>query len=331
MGLESTLQRAWRGHGLLVWALWPLALCYGALVALRRAMYRTGLLRAEHPGVPVVVVGNVIAGGAGKTPVVMALVQHLQAQGWQPGVISRGYGRSSHDCRPVQTDSLPSDVGDEPLLIARHCGVPVMVAARRIDAARALMAQHPNTNILVCDDGLQHWALARDVEVCVFNDQGVGNGLLLPAGPLREPWPRAVDLVLHCGAVPRSLAPSFALQRQLADHALRKDGTHVPLADLRHTPVCAVAAIARPEDFFAMLRAQGLSLAQTCALPDHYDFDSYKNIADKGYTVICTEKDAAKLWQHCPQALAVPLQVNVDGAFFTALDALLQRTLSSSS
>lgn len=327
---HAAVQRAWRQRGPLAWALWPLSQLYGALGALRRGLYRSGLRRAQHAGVPTIVVGNVIAGGAGKTPVVMAVVRHLQAQGWHPGVISRGYGRSTHDCRSVLPDSPAHEVGDEPALIARSCAVPVVVAARRIDAARALWAQYPDTDVLVCDDGLQHWPLARDIDICVFNDQGVGNGFLLPAGPLREPWPRPVDLVVYSGtAPPHSSAPAFALQRQLADHAVRRDGTQVALHDLRQHPLLAVAAIARPDDFFAMLRARHLTLATTQALPDHFDFDSWKRPPDKGYTLICTEKDAAKLWRQHPDALAVPLQVQIPTGFFAALDALLQRRLSS--
>jgi tetraacyldisaccharide 4'-kinase len=306
------------------------------LVALRRALYHAGVLRAEHPGVPVIVVGNVVAGGAGKTPVVMAVVRHLRAQGRHPGVVSRGYGRSTQDCRLVHADSPASEAGDEPALMARACAVPVAVAARRIEAARLLMARYPETDVIVCDDGLQHLALARDIEICVFNDEGTGNGFLLPAGPLREPWPRAVDLVVHAGApVADCGAPAFALQRALADHALRADGTAVPLAQLRGQPLLAVAGIARPQDFFAMLQAQGLLLAQAQGLPDHSDFDSWKRPADKHYTLICTEKDAIKLWRHHPDALAVPLQVQIDGGFFAALDARLAtvhpRSLSSPS
>ena len=361
---HAAVQHAWRQRGPLAWALWPLSQLYGALGALRRWLYRSGLRRTQHAGVPTIVVGNVIAGGAGKTPVVMAVVRHLQAQGWRPGVISRGYGRSTHDCRAVLPDSPASEVGDEPALIARSCAVPVVVAARRMDAARALLAQHPDTDVLVCDDGLQHWPLARDIDICVFNDQGVGNGFLLPAGPLREPWPRPVDLVVystsapatpdgaaasgtapnatapglapnaaprpdHGAAPPHSSAPAFALQRQLANHAVRQDGTRVALHDLRQQPLLAVAAIARPDDFFAMLRARHLTLAATQALPDHFDFDSWKRPPDKGYTLICTEKDATKLWRHHPDALAVPLQVRIAAGFFAALDARLPRRLSS--
>ena len=319
------LQRAWQTRGPMAWALWPLSLLYGALTAARRGLYGAGILKSAHPGRPVIVVGNVIAGGAGKTPVTMALVQHLRARGLNPGVISRGHGRRTTDCRPVLPGSPARDVGDEPALIARHCpGTPVFVALRRLDAARALLAAHPDTGVIICDDGLQHLALRRDVEICVFNDQGVGNGWLLPAGPLREPWPRRVDCVLHSGALPpRTPAPAFALQRTLAPHAVTQDGQQVPLASLRGTPLHAVAAIARPEDFFAMLRAQGLDLAQTAVLPDHYDYDSWQRLPDKRQRLICTEKDAVKLWPRHPDALAVPLQLHIPPAFFRLLDERL--------
>ena len=327
----STLQRAWCRRGLLAWLLWPLSLLMGLAVALRRMLYQARVLRAQHPGVPVVVVGNVVAGGAGKTPVVMAVVRHLQAQGWHPGVVSRGYGRSTQDCRAVNADSPAHEVGDEPALIARHCAVPVAVAARRIDAAHLILAQHPETDVIVCDDGLQHLALARDIEICIFNDQGTGNGFLLPAGPLREPWPRPVDLVVHAGrAVADSGAPAFALQRSLADFALGADGQRIPLADLHSQPLLAVAGIARPQDFFAMLQAEGLQLAQTQGLPDHSNFDSWNRPTDKPYTLICTEKDAVKLWQYHPDALAVPLRAAIDAGFFIALDALLARARARS-
>ena len=322
------LQRIWQSRGVAAWALWPVSLLYGALVALRRKLFQAGLLASAHPGRPVIVVGNVIAGGAGKTPVVMALVRHLRARGLRVGVISRGYGRRTTDCRAVLPDSPAQDVGDEPALIARSlahpCPLPLFVASQRITAARALLAAHPDTEVIVCDDGLQHLALQRDVEICIFNDQGIGNGFLLPAGPLREPWPRVVDFVLHAGHAPLAgQAPSFAMQRELAPWAVRSDGTHVALADLRGQPLHAVAGVARPADFFAMLADQGLTLAQAEALPDHYDFDSWQRSSDKRQVLICTEKDAGKLWTKHPGALAVPLQVAIDPSFFAALDVRL--------
>jgi tetraacyldisaccharide 4'-kinase len=265
----------------------------------------------------VIVVGNVVAGGAGKTPVVIEIVRHLAAQGWQPGVVSRGYGRTDTgpDSAAIEvTATTPVDVsGDEPALIHQASGVPVFVASHRIDAALALLAAHPDTNVIVCDDGLQHLALQRDIEVCVFDQRGVGNGWLLPAGPLREPWPRKpgreVDFVLQ----------PPALQRQLAHYALRADGSRIDLADLIGSTLVAVAGIAQPEVFFTMLRAQGLALQETIALPDHYNFDSFSRNTLLGYTLICTQKDAAKLWPSHPQALAVPLLVDLPADFFPVL------------
>ncbi len=332
--LQRILLRAWTRRGLLAWLLWPLSLLFGTLVALRQGLYQIGFLKIQRAPALVIVVGNVVAGGAGKTPVVMALVEHLRSRGLHPGVISRGHGRRSRDCREVHAHSLVSDVGDEPALIKRATAVPVFVAARRIDAARALLAQHPGTNVIVSDDGLQHHALCRDVEVCVFDDRGVGNGFLLPAGPLREPWPRRFRqgrpgpvpsaLVLHTGSHPAFAG--FTARRALARHALRADGTRLTLEALAQTggkPLLALAAIAQPDAFFAMLRAQGLTLAHTLALPDHYDFDSWLRPSDKDYELICTEKDAIKLWQIHPDALAVALEFSPEPGFLAALDSLL--------
>jgi tetraacyldisaccharide 4'-kinase len=315
------LQRAWLQRGTLARLLWPLSLLYGALAAIRRALYRLGILRTERVGVPVIVVGNVIAGGSGKTPVVMAIVRYLQVRGWKVGVVSRGYGRATDDCRAVQDDSDPREVGDEPALIRRSTAVPVFVARRRAEAARALLALHPDTQLIVSDDGLQHLALARDIEICVFDDRGTGNGWLLPAGPLREHWPRRCDLVIHTGT--RPAFAGFTARRALADHALRLDGTPVPLASLAGRALVAVAAIAKPEAFFQMLRERALIPQQCIALPDHHDFSDWTPPPGSGYTLICTEKDAVKLWRRAPDALALPLVFEPEPAFFSALDAKL--------
>lgn len=317
----ASLQQAWLQRGPLAWALWPLSLLYGALTALRRAFYRFGWLRTGRARVPVVVVGNVITGGSGKTPVVMAIVRHLQDRGLAAGVVSRGYGRSTDDCREVGDQSDPAQVGDEPALIRASTGAPVFVARRRIEAARALLAHYPATRVIVSDDGLQHLALARDVEICVFDDRGVGNGWLLPAGPLREHWPRHCDMVLHTGD--RPAFAGFSARRTLADHALARDGARVPLAALVGRRLAAVAAIAKPESFFQMLRAAGLRPEPCSALPDHDDFSQWRAPADATQTLLCTEKDAVKLWRRGIDALAVPLVFEPEAAFFTALDAKL--------
>ncbi|WP_295954264.1 tetraacyldisaccharide 4'-kinase [Rhodoferax sp.] len=325
--MEQTLLRIWQRRGWQAWLLWPLSLLYGVLAGVRRLLYRLHLKKSGRVSVPVIVVGNVVAGGSGKTPVVMALVQHWTARGVRVGVVSRGYGRNSTDCREVRPDSLPSEVGDEPALVQRSCKVPVFVASQRLQAAQALLAAYPGTQLIVCDDGLQHHALHRDLEICIFDDRGMGNGFLLPAGPLREAWPRAVDLVLHSGA-----NPAFAgwrAQRTLADHAVQADGTRIPLASLHHSALLAVAAIAQPAHFFSMLRSVGLALAETRALPDHYNFDSWTRMRNAGQTVICTEKDAVKLWLHQPDALAVPLVLAIDAGFWQALDQRVDPWLSS--
>jgi tetraacyldisaccharide 4'-kinase len=333
-GLQQALLQAWTGRSALAWALRPIAILYGVLVALRRWLYRLQWLPSQRLPVPVVVVGNVLAGGAGKTPTVIGVVAHLRAQGWQVGIVSRGYGRKGEAIQAVQADASPVEVGDEPLLLQRKTGVPVYVGRQRATAALALLQDHPQTQIIVCDDGMQHYGLYRDAEICVFDSRGTGNGWLLPAGPLREPWPpRALKpvgqsrenlLVLNTGP---NTVPGYPASRQLADHTVDVSGNVQPLTALNAPgapPVCAVAGIAQPEVFFAMLRAQGVVLHSTVALPDHYDFDSWSRNIHVGYTLICTEKDAAKLWQHAPQARAVPLVQTAPPDFYTALDRCLQ-------
>ena len=343
--LHRALPAAWQQRGWVARLLWPLSCLYAWIW---RKQQRRAAQHAHAPlSVPVLVIGNVIAGGAGKTPTCISVVQHFSRMGLRVGVLSRGYGRhpSAPACLSVNTATPAEHAGDEPLLIHRHTGVPVVVCAQRLQAARQLLHQHPDTQLLVCDDGLQHLALPRTGEICVMDERGIGNGWLLPAGPLREPWPRAVDLVLYTEAPPKPVgaglpamaapaehefpiagkpAPTtFTATRHLADHALRTDGTRVPLAELRGQPLTAVAGIARPEAFFTMLRAAGLTLADTIALPDHYDFNSWSRLPDKHQGLICTEKDALKLWRHEPNALAVPLVLDVPPAFFSALDERL--------
>lgn len=326
---QSTLRRVWLTRGVIAWLLRPVSLLYGLLVEIRCKLYQVGVLRTKHLPVPVVVVGNVLAGGTGKTPVVMALVAHLQALGWQVGVISRGYGRVTPGCREVTPTSDAREVGDEPALIRRRSQVPVFVAKSRAEAAQALLNTYPRTNILVSDDGLQHLSLARDIEIGVFDDRGVGNGWLLPAGPLREPWPRVFDLTLHTGA--RPAFAGFQGQRRLADYALCSDGSRLPLAGFIGQPIVALAAIAKPEAFFAMLRAQGLTLARVVALPDHHDFRAGERFGDEGGILFCTEKDAVKLWPFEPTALAVPLEFTAPPGFWQALDESLSEFTKSSS
>jgi tetraacyldisaccharide 4'-kinase len=341
--LKIGLQSAWYKRGLLSFLisalLWPLSQVYRFLAFAHRQLYRSGILKAHKVGVPVIVVGNIVAGGGGKTPTVIALVQHLRAQGIQAGVISRGYGRTSTECLEVKKDSKISDVGDEPagILIALNSGevsAPVFVANKRIDAATALLKTYPNTQVIISDDGLQHHALQHDIAITVFDDRGLGNGLLLPAGPLRElAVKESNSLVLHTGnqavKLTNTAAPQFIARRALASYALKSDGSKVKISELKgQKNLLALAGIANPEAFFDMLRGQGLNLVETLALPDHYNFNYTFNSAlgneYAGYTLICTEKDAVKLWLMQPEALAIPLEFAPEPAFFAAFDATLK-------
>ena len=322
------LPRVWLHRGPFACALLPVSVVYGALISLRRVAFATGLFKSQRVPALVIVVGNVVAGGAGKTPVTIAMVRHLKAQGFQVGVVSRGHGRHTQGTLAVAHNSRPLEVGDEPLLIHQATGVPVWVAKSRADAALGLLQANPQVQILICDDGLQHLALTRDIEICVMDERGVGNGWLLPAGPLREAWPRPIDGVLHTGPSISGERPDgeYGAPRQLADHALTSQGQRVALSSLSHRPVHAVAGLARPESFFDRLRQAGLQLASTTALPDHHDYTDWSAGADR--TWLCTEKDAAKLWTHEPNALAVPLVITPDPAFWAALDQRIRHLLA---
>ena len=289
-------------RGPLAIALLPLSWLFIALTALRRALYRSSLRRRERLDVPVIVVGNLIAGGAGKTPTTLALIELLRRNGWRPGVVSRGHGRSSTGIVRVDTDTPATRSGDEPLLLRLRGGAPVLVGEDRVAAARALREAHPEVDVLVCDDGLQHLRLARDVQVLVFDERGVGNGWRLPAGPLRDPLPGRTpprSVVLYNAAAPSTPLPGHLARRSLAG-AVSLDGWwrgEAPrgevLAALRGRPVLAAAGLAQPGRFFGMLREQGLTVIEH-PLPDHHAFaaiDWPAGTAD----VVLTEKDAVKL------------------------------------
>jgi tetraacyldisaccharide 4'-kinase len=301
---QAALVRQWARPqpGLVGRALQPLSWLYGALAAAHAAAYRAGLKRVHRLPVPVVVVGNLVAGGAGKTPVVLHLLRLLRQQGWTPGVVARGHGGSATQATLVSRDTPAALVGDEPLLLHLRTQAPVAVAARRVEAAQLLLRQHPAVDILVSDDGLQHHALARDVQVIVIDARGAGNGLLLPAGPLRQPLPRSVpanSLVLYSGGLASTHLPGLRASRQLggavplADWWQGQAATLAALQALRGAPLLAAAGLAQPRAFFDMLRAQGLSLTEL-PLPDHHPYTTLpwpEGIA----SVIVTEKDAVKL------------------------------------
>jgi tetraacyldisaccharide 4'-kinase len=356
--LEQRLIQAWQRRGLLACLLGPLSLLMWLLVGLRRQAFVRGWLKSVRLPVPMVVVGNRIAGGAGKTPTTLALLQHLCAQGWKPGVLSRGYG-----ARPRTTAVEPSadagqasafvlldertqgqltstDTGDEPMLIWRRSACPVMVHRDRAAAGRALLAAHPELDILVCDDGLQHLKLQRDVEIVVFDERGQGNGWLLPAGPLREPISAAPSsiggqppLVLYNADRPSTHLPGYLARRGLAPlQTLQSWQAALPVsaaeAPPRSQPLVALAGIAQPARFFSALRAQGWHVQGT-PLPDHADWSQLPWAPDVPHVVV-TEKDAVKidLLQAQAQRPATTIWVAAlhfqpEPDFWAALDARL--------
>jgi len=307
----------------------PLSWLYGALAAGRRALYAGGLCATREAPRPLIVVGNLVAGGAGKTPTVIALAAALRGLGRTPGVVSRGHGRSDRATRLVDAASDVDRVGDEPLLIHLRARVPVAVASRRIDAARALCDAHPEVDVLIADDGLQHLALARDAQVIVFDERGVGNGLLLPAGPLREPLPRSVPertLVVYNAPGPSTPWPGHVVQRTLTGVVALADWWRGAAADatgwqaLQGRRVIACAGTAVPQRFFAMLTALGLDI-EPLPMPDHADFRPPPWRADAA-DVVVTEKDAVKLRPDRVGATRVwvaPLDFRLDDAVGQAL------------
>lgn len=331
--LAARVMADWQQPGWLQAVLRPLSWVFDALAATRRLFYRWGVLRTHRAPVPVIVVGNLIAGGAGKTPAVIALVQLLRQMGHVPGVISRGHGGSHVDgVRLVAFNSDPAEVGDEPLLIHLRTRVPVAVARRRVLAAQALCQAHPAVTVLVADDGLQHLALARDLEVLVFDDRGIANGRLLPAGPLRERLPRTLPpstLVIYGAGRPSTPLPGFIGWRRLGLICSLQDWWHTDavtgrVVQLRDQPLLAVAGLARPEGFFAMLEAQGLKI-QRLPLPDHFD---YAGLPWPPGTpdVIVTEKDAVKLHPNRVGSTRVWV-ATLDFALPADFQAALQRLL----
>jgi tetraacyldisaccharide 4'-kinase len=323
--LESTLTRAWLRRGALACALWPLSLVFRAIAGLRAALFRAGLMQSHKLPVPVLVVGNIFIGGTGKTPLTIWLADTLRGAGFTPGIISRGHGGAGGAPRAVRPDALAAEVGDEPLLMARRTGCPVMVGRDRPAAGRALLAAHPQVDIIISDDGLQHYALQRDIEIVLFDGRGAGNGWLLPAGPLREPRSRRRDftvvntplltpeLAASVGGAPFRMQLAGTVAERLTARAERK-----PLAEFAGKRIVAAAGIGNPGRFFAMLRAQGLAFAEL-ALPDHHDFLDQPFARVDADIILITEKDAVKCGQienlkNDPRLWVVPVTAQLDGA-----------------
>ena len=334
--LESFLHRQWDRRGLLSWLLLPASAVFMWAAAKRRR--NTKAIKVK---VPVVVVGNIYVGGTGKTPVTIALTKALQMRGWKPGIISRGYKGKATSPIEVLPDSNPDIVGDEPLLIKKSTLMPTFVCTKRIEAANALLEKYPEVDVLISDDGLQHYELGRDVELAVVGARGLGNGWVLPAGPLRES-PKRLDevdaIVLNATEdIITSSTPRYAATSGFKDAVNYATGERISidtLARMQHKKELkaeAMAGIAVPERFFSMLRAHDLDISPI-ALPDHYDFDKNPFADSKADIILITEKDAVKCRKHPEikqdeRIFVVPLETHLD----KFLVEFIERKLETSS
>ncbi len=333
------VRRAWQHRGLLAYLMLPLHAVHRGWRGVRAVGQRLGLARPVQLPVPVIVIGNLSVGGTGKTPLVIELARQLLARGWTPGVVASGFGGKAEGPLLVEPGGDPALCGDEPLLIRQASGCPVAVGRDRIAAAQLLLASNARCDLLLADDGLQHRRLGRDLEVVVVNGAGVGNGLLLPAGPLRDPPERLqhVDAVILHGIVPpvRIHSPFFRMQTRVRDAvSLSAPGKRIALADLageqraRPLRLLALCAIGSPERFFAMLRDQGLQI-DTLALPDHEKIDATVVPGGRYDRILMTEKDAVKCQRDAqlaqdPRLWVVPLHTQLDTALVEFLTARLK-------
>jgi tetraacyldisaccharide 4'-kinase len=316
----------WTSRGVLAWLLWPVSLAFRFAVAARRLLYRLRIFGSQHPGIPVIVVGNLTVGGSGKTPLVIWIAEHLQKKGWTPGIVSRGYGRTAGRTAGARIDAPraatiaddAAEVGDEPIVLSRRSGCPVWVGAERIAVCRALRAAHPDVDVLILDDGLQHYALARDIEIAIVDARGFGNGFLLPAGPLREPRSRlrSVDAVVAHGATVKGYAMKLAGE---TFHRMTDATDRRPASGFAGQRVHAVAGIGDPNRFFLHLVKLGIKVLPH-PFPDHHAFKPEELDFGDDAAILMTEKDAVKLRRAAsPDVMrnwwVLPVTAEVDAAF----------------
>ena len=305
----------WSRRGAVAWLLWPASLVFGVVVFTRRMLFKMRILKSRHPGIPVIVVGNITAGGSGKTPLVIWIAEFLRARGWSPAIVSRGYGAKETAPRAATIASRAEEVGDEPILLSRRGGCPVWVGADRIEVIRMLRAKHDEVDILILDDGLQHYRVRRDLEIAVLDSRGVGNGWLLPAGPLREPARRLkkVDAVVANGFD----KPGWFGMRLDGEtfHRMTDANDRRPARAFAGQKVHAVAGIGDPNRFFLHLVKLGLKPVPH-PFPDHHPFTPQDLEFEAGATVVMTEKDAVKL-RHVarPDWWVLPVTARLDPKF----------------
>ncbi len=294
----ASLDTFWQTNNLISTILYPLSRLFCLTVQIRRSAYQSGVFKTHTLSAPVIIVGNISVGGTGKTPLVIWLSQYLQQQSLKPGVLTRGYfGKSKQWPQLIRPDSDPDQVGDEAVLLARRCDCPVVAGPNRVASGQLLISRY-SCNVLLSDDGLQHYTLQRDLEIAVIDGQRrLGNGLCLPAGPLRELPSRldTCDLVIINSSV-AILAPYEYGMDLSCEYAVDLKDPYQKrlLSSFQDQKIIAVAGIGNPQRFFSMLRTQGLNIAQELSFPDHHKFTTQDFAKLQGRTVLMTEKDAVK-------------------------------------
>ena len=329
IAVERWLNKLWYQYKLPALLLWPLSFLYCLLVRIRSWLYQQKLLKSEKLAVPVIVVGNLTVGGAGKTPLVLWLAAFLRESGYQPGIICSGYrGQGTEKPLNVNPESDPESAGDEAILLAKRSHCPVIACRDRVAAARDLI-QKTSCNLVICDDGLQHYRLRRDIEILLIDaDRGFGNGFCLPAGPLREPVKRlqSVDIVVSKGV--SSLADWHMQYACHTVYALDDPQKSMALTEFRQQTIHAVAGIANPAGFFALLRAAGLNVLEE-AFPDHHKFLPSELKFDDDLSVLMTEKDAVKCrLLDTANCWVVPLDIQMSDNFDKLVLSHLDRILT---
>jgi tetraacyldisaccharide 4'-kinase len=350
---KDTFQKAptyWENKGLIGGVLWPLSLVFSWVSSIRKTLFEIGILSSESLNVPVVIVGNVRVGGTGKTPSVLAIAKALHNQGFKPGIISRGYKGDTKTATEVTEASTPVEVGDEPCYMAQQLtklSIPVFISSGRVKSAQALLKKYPNVDVIISDDGLQHYKMKRwpareggnDIELVIRDDRGEGNGWLLPAGPLREKFNRERDYTLHigekvepyfadapCFSIPVELDIAYSLGNPNQTINLKKFSEEVSGKNYK---LWAAAGLGNPKKFFNAIKQKGLKI-QELPLPDHYDYviNPFENI-DASHIFI-TEKDSVKCarqaqYRNDPRIWVIPVNIELPKEFINLMVDILKR------
>ena len=349
---QHTFQKApdyWEKRGLIACALWPASQIFGYISSLRKSFFDIGILPSQSLSVPIVIVGNIRVGGTGKTPSVLAIAKALQTRGFKPGIISRGYKGNTQAATEVTEKSSPAEVGDEPCYLAQQLAslnIPVFVNSSRIKSGQALLKKYPEIDVIISDDGLQHYKMKRwpareggqDIELVIRDDRKEGNSWLLPAGPLREKSNRERDYTLHIGHKVEPYladAPCFSIPVELnSAYPLNNPNQLIDLSTFKENfqtsdKLWAAAGLGNPQKFFEAIRQKGLEVREL-PLPDHYDYvvNPFENI-DASHIFI-TEKDAIKCsrqaqYKNDSRIWVIPVTIELPKEFIDLIVNILKR------